>query len=401
MSRVSSPKNRLDDDEIARLSQDESSRWKMLALASIPDDPPVYEPVCPDTTLKACRAVRTDCPYPHFEPIIRPWTDVSLGQCSYLNMCYGEPLFTQNPSLVNANQSRSAPTPRPSTSLNSAQKQCRYIHYRLVPPASVEAFAAMQDKERSMVPRLDEETKRRILGIESSNGAEETGCQAAQWLNMDARDMDTAVLGSFDMILADPPWDIHMTLPYGTLSDDDLRSLPIPSLQPTWGLLALWVTGRAMELARELFKTWGYRRIDEIVWVKVGQLGGLVRTGRTGHWLNHTCEHLLIALKLPPEHEFPNRSAPIPWETDKRLDYLKRGVDGDVVIAEGRETSRKPDEFYGILERMAPSGRKLEIFGRKHNIRKGWLTIGNQLGDSRIIDEELKRRIDGRNAAGS
>lgn len=53
-------------------------------------------------------------------------------------------------------------------------------------------------------------------------------------------------------------------LPYGTLSDDDLRSLPIPSLQPTWGLLALWVTGRAMELARELFKAWGYRRIDEV-----------------------------------------------------------------------------------------------------------------------------------------
>ena len=61
----------------------------------------------------------------------------------------------------------------------------------------------------------------------------------------------------------------------------------------------------------------------------------------------------MIALKLPPEHEFPNRSAPIPWETDKRLDYLKRGVDGDVVVAEGRETSRKPDEFYGILERYS------------------------------------------------
>jgi mRNA (2'-O-methyladenosine-N6-)-methyltransferase len=74
-------------------------------------------------------------------------------------------------------------------------------------------------------------------------------------------------------------------LPYLLLTDDDLRRLPIPSLQPTWGLLALWVTGRAMELARELFALWGYRRVDEVVWVKTGQLGGLVRTGRTGHWL--------------------------------------------------------------------------------------------------------------------
>lgn len=117
--------------------------------------------------------------------------------------------------------------------------------------------------------------------------------------------MDVGVLGQFDVILADPPWDIHMMvclpgdrnlyashglnphsqLPYGTLSDDECRHLPIPELQPTWGLLALWVTGRAMDLGRDLFREWGYRRIDEVVWVKVNQLGGLVRTGRTGHWL--------------------------------------------------------------------------------------------------------------------
>lgn len=31
-----------------------------------------------------------------------------------------------------------------------------------------------------------------------------------------------------------------------------------------------------------------YQAIDEIVWVKTNQLGRLVRTGRTGHWLNHS-----------------------------------------------------------------------------------------------------------------
>lgn len=28
--------------------------------------------------------------------------------------------------------------------------------------------------------------------------------------------------------------------------------------------------------------------------------------------------------------------------------------------------------------RLAPHGRKLELFGRKHNTRPGWLTLGNQ-----------------------
>lgn len=46
--------------------------------------------------------------------------------------------------------------------------------------------------------------------------------------------------------------------------------------------------------------------------------------------------------------------------------------------ADRSETSRKPDEVYGVIERLAPHGRKLELFGRKHNIRPGWLTLGNQ-----------------------
>lgn len=59
------------------------------------------------------------------------------------------------------------------------------------------------------------------------------------------------VTGKFSVIMADPPWDIHMELPYGTLSDDEMRQLPIPVLQDE-GLIFLWVTGRAMELGREV-----------------------------------------------------------------------------------------------------------------------------------------------------
>lgn len=51
------------------------------------------------------------------------------------------------------------------------------------------------------------------------------------------------ILGKFAVIMADPPWDIHMELPYGTLSDDEMRRLGIPQLQDE-GLIFLWVTGR-------------------------------------------------------------------------------------------------------------------------------------------------------------
>ncbi|KAG7553589.1 hypothetical protein FFLO_03021 [Filobasidium floriforme] len=376
---------------------------KLIALASLPHPLPAFEPVCPLTTTTACPESSTTCPYPHYEPIIRPWTEPRLGQCSYLNMCYGDPLFHSNPSLINSG----GQGPGPGSS-GAGGKQCRYQHYRLVPPPSLvadhkheEDRSRRREKEREKrVPRISKALRRKLLGPRlfstmTANpvlgaahddqdgmkdgfqlGQSKGVCEESQWLNMDVRQLDEKVL--------DPPWDIHMNLPYLLLTDDDLRRLPIPSLQPTWGLLALWVTGRAMELARELFALWGYRRVDEVVWVKTGQLGGLVRTGRTGHWLNHTCEHLLLAVKLPPVSEFPDRNAPIPWG-DPALAHLRRGIDGDVVVSEVRETSRKPDEVYGLLERMVPSGRKLEIFGRTHNTRPKWLTIGNQRKQTRGI----------------
>lgn len=70
---------------------------------------------------------------------------------------------------------------------------------------------------------------------------------------------------------------------------------------------------------------------------------------------------------------------------------LNRYVDCDVIVAEARETSRKPDEIYDMIERLCPGARKIEIFGRKHNIREGWVTVGNQLPPTQLIGETLTR----------
>ena len=73
-----------------------------------------------------------------------------------------------------------------------------------------------------------------------------------QWINCDIRSFRMDILGQFGVIMADPPWDIHMELPYGTMADDEMRTLNVPALQ-TDGLIFLWVTGRAMELGREWY----------------------------------------------------------------------------------------------------------------------------------------------------
>jgi mRNA (2'-O-methyladenosine-N6-)-methyltransferase len=59
------------------------------------------------------------------------------------------------------------------------------------------------------------------------------------------------------VVMADPPWPIHMSLPYGTIRDTELLDLPVEVLSKR-GLIFLWVTMRAMDLGRRCIKKWGY-----------------------------------------------------------------------------------------------------------------------------------------------
>ena len=39
------------------------------------------------------------------------------------------------------------------------------------------------------------------------------------------------------------------------------------------------------------------------------------------------------------------------------------------------------DKVYELIDLMLPGTRKVEIFARNHNIRPGWFSMGNQLGE--------------------
>lgn len=69
--------------------------------------------------------------------------------------------------------------------------------------------------------------------------------------------------------------------------------------------------------------------------------------------MNHGKEHCLVGTKGNPKN-------------------LNRGLDCDVIVAEVRATSHKPDEIYGIIERLSPGTRKIELFGRPHNVQPNW-----------------------------
>ncbi|XP_026728190.1 N6-adenosine-methyltransferase catalytic subunit-like isoform X1 [Trichoplusia ni] len=287
---------------------------------------------CPAGTRGECSraagAGAGPCRKLHFKKIIQPHTDEALGDCSFLNTCFH-------------------------------MDSCKYVHYEVDntdPNANAPKPEAAPKGAHNGTPAAP-----KVDGVLTLT--------PPQWLQCDLRYLDMTFLGKFAVIMADPPWDIHMELPYGTMSDDEMRCLGVPQLQDQ-GLIFLWVTGRAMELGRECLKLWGYERVDELIWVKTNQLQRIIRTGRTGHWLNHGKEHCLVGMKGNPEN-------------------LNRGLDCDVIVAEVRATSHKPDEIYGIIERLSPGTRKIELFGRPHNVQPNWITLGNQVDGVRLVDPDL------------
>ncbi|CAH3023103.1 unnamed protein product [Porites evermanni] len=273
------------------------------------------------------------CRKVHFRKIIQKHTDESLGDCSFLNTCFH-------------------------------MDTCKYVHYE------VDYSDVEMNKEEKGKDKKKEEKSSLAKTVEEDN---KVILYPPQWIQCDLRYLDMTVLGKFAVVMADPPWDIHMELPYGTMSDDEMRKLDVPSLQDE-GYIFLWVTGRAMELGRECLKLWGYARCDELIWVKTNQLQRLIRTGRTGHWLNHGKEHCLVGVKGACKN-------------------FNRGLDCDVLVAEVRQTSHKPDEIYGVIERLAPGTRKIELFGRQHNVQPNWITLGNQLDGVRLLDPDVTARF--------
>lgn len=88
-----------------------------------------------------------------------------------------------------------------------------------------------------------------------------------------------------------------------------------------------------------------------------------------------------------------------------------------------RSTSHKPDEIYGMIERLSPGTRKIELFGRPHNVQPNWyvcvvcvhwickwgmwvffhflsvlffslrVTLGNQLDGIHLLDPDVVARF--------
>ncbi len=172
----------------------------------------------------------------------------------------------------------------------------------------------------------------------------------------------------FKTILSDPPWQFqnrtgkmapeHKRLSrYGTMSLDDIKTLPVASVAEDTAHLYLWVPNALLPEGLQVMQAWGFHYKSNIVWHKIRKDGGPDGRG-VGFYFRNTTELLLFGIR---------------GKNARTLAPGRRQV--NFVATQKREHSRKPDEIFQIIEACSP-GPFLELFARgPHN---GWTVWGNQ-----------------------
>ncbi|KAH9033114.1 MT-A70-domain-containing protein [Lactarius pseudohatsudake] len=166
----------------------------------------------------------------------------------------------------------------------------------------------------------------------------------------------------FDVIVLDPP--LSSSFSWNTLQD-----LPLATLAADPSFVFLWVgsgAGDGLERGREVLAKWGYRRCEDVCWVKTNLESnrGPGTDPPTTSLLTRTKQHCLIGIR-----------GTVRRSTDSW--FVHCNVDTDVILWEGDPTdpTRKPPEMYTLIENFCLGLRRLELFARARSLRRGWVSV--------------------------
>jgi N6-adenosine-specific RNA methylase IME4 len=173
----------------------------------------------------------------------------------------------------------------------------------------------------------------------------------------------TLPTGTYSVIVADPPWRFHdrnedpskrNLLPYPSMSTEEIMDVPVPDLCEDNCILFLWCTNTHLHHAFHVIEAWGFQYKTILTWVKTSNGNG--NWLGTGTWLRNTTEQVLVAVKGHPVLHLTNQPTHLQCPVNKN------------------QHSRKPEEFYKMVESLCPQLRRLEMFARES--REGWDRYG-------------------------
>lgn len=201
--------------------------------------------------------------------------------------------------------------------------------------------------------------------------------------------------GRFDVIMADPPWPMQLlsnqgganrfsgslsaSLPFKTLTIDQIKSLDVKSLSSPGAVLILWIVASMLKEGIEVAEAWGFRVKQTLVWEKTLKDGrpcmnGLGRPFRNNHEIALFC--------TTPGFLKDNVDVKQSSLCRSQFSFGQRGI---------TKHSQKPYCFHDAIEKIYPDRRCIELFARRE--RPGWTTVGNEcpstLGED--ITDSIKR----------
>lgn len=176
----------------------------------------------------------------------------------------------------------------------------------------------------------------------------------------------------FKVCLLDSPWKMADKLPgpgrgaekhYECMKTEDLCKIQMPDMAAD-SLMFMWRVAAMQEDALTVMHMLGYTPKSEIVWVKTPLAAPESATDLTmgmGRYVRHSHEVCLIGSK--------GRGASL----------VKNHALRSVFFAPRTKHSRKPDEFYDIVEALVGGeGPFIELFARHK--RAGWVQWGDAVG---------------------
>lgn len=165
-------------------------------------------------------------------------------------------------------------------------------------------------------------------------------------------------------IVADPPWHYERMvgrtigggegweargLPYGSMTLDEIKALPVGDMAQPDARLFLWTTNRYLRDAFTVADAWGFRYQQTLVWHKTNA------SPYPGAVAVLDLEFLLVAQRGTPGRLNSARSSLIAKAISRH--------------------SEKPDAFLDLVEQVSP-GPYVELFARR--ARFGWDYWGDQ-----------------------
>ncbi len=185
---------------------------------------------------------------------------------------------------------------------------------------------------------------------------------------------DGLTMFGYDVVELDPPWrfELHSAkgekksaqAQYQTMTLDDVKALRVGDLVAPKGVVIMWCTWPLVAIGAhvEVLGAWGMEAVTGGGWTKRTE-SGKMRWG-TGYVARSLHEPYIIARLKGTKWRgasFPN---------------IVETLEAEAVDGLAREHSRKPDEFYHLVEKAWPNARRVSLFSRQS--RPGWAVWGNE-----------------------